>query len=109
MAAQGSENASFKEGDIEAANFLRPSLRRHDITVPIFYWSKQLPHSTYSFIHSFIHLFKFIYFQRERERMSEGGAKGGRGRERIPSRFRAASIEPDAGLKPMKPGDHDLS
>ena len=37
--------------------------------------------------------------ERQRERMSRGGA--GRGRERIPSSLRAVSMEPDMGLKLM--------
>ena len=36
----------------------------------------------------------FIYFERERESMSRGGEQ--RERERIPSRLRAVSAEPNA-------------
>ena len=39
-----------------------------------------------------------IYFERERESTSGGGAE--RGREGIPSRLRTVSTEPDLGLKP---------
>ena len=35
--------------------------------------------------------------------MSGGGAEKGRERERIPSRFHAASTEPDAAFEPTKP------
>ena len=49
----------------------------------------------------------FIYFggrERERERASARERAQGRGRERggqrMPSRVRAVSVEPDAGLKP---------
>ena len=37
----------------------------------------------------------FIYFERERDRMSKGRA----GRERIPSRLHTVSMEPHMGLK----------
>ena len=43
-----------------------------------------------------------IYFERERESTCAGASTGrgrGRGRERIPSRLRTASTEPDAGLE----------
>ena len=39
--------------------------------------------------------------------MSRGGAE--RERQRVPSRFRVVSAEPDGGLKPMTLGDHDLN
>ena len=41
--------------------------------------------------------------------MSGGEAERERGRERIPSRIRAASTEPDMGLEPTKPRGHDMS
>ena len=37
------------------------------------------------------------YFEREREREEEEGQRG-RGRDRIPSRLRTVSTEPDVGL-----------
>ena len=41
---------------------------------------------------------KFIYFEREREcACAQGGAERER-RERIPSRLRTVSMEPDVGL-----------
>ena len=40
----------------------------------------------------------FNYFERERERVSQGW--GERGRERVPGRLRTVSTEPDAGLDP---------
>ena len=48
-------------------------------------------------------LFKGYYFEREREstHASGGGAERERGRERIPSRLRAVSREPDVGLDPV--------
>ena len=44
-------------------------------------------------------LSSFIYFEREREKASGGGAK--RRRERIPIRLCIVSAEPDVGLKLM--------
>ena len=47
--------------------------------------------------------FKFIYFEREREKVwSRGGAEKEE-RARIPSRLCPASVEPDAGLKLTNP------
>ena len=50
----------------------------------------------------FIFFFKFIYFERdkERERVHVGMREGQRerGRERIPSRLLAVSMEPDVGF-----------
>ena len=45
----------------------------------------------------------FIYFERELESMctSAGGGAESEERERIPSRLRAVSTEPDLGLDPM--------
>ena len=37
------------------------------------------------------------------------GGRAERGKERIPRRIHSVSMEPDAGLKPKKPCDHDLS
>ena len=42
-------------------------------------------------------LFKFIYFERQRESTSRAGAE--RRRERIPSRLRTISAEPDVQLE----------
>ena len=56
--------------------------------------------------HSFL-FFKFMYFEKDRDGVSGGGAE--RGRERIPSRLCTASTEPDSGLELKKLGDHDLS
>ena len=42
--------------------------------------------------------FLLIYFERDRDNTSRGGAE--RGRERILSRLRTVSTEPDEGLKP---------
>ena len=39
----------------------------------------------------------FIYFEKEGENTSRGGAE--RGRERVPSRLCAVSAEPDVGLE----------
>ena len=58
---------------------------------------------------SFFFLSLCILRERERERERVGEGKRQRGRERIPSRLRAASTEPDAGLEPAKPRHHDLS
>ena len=72
-----------------------------------------LPHAT-SFSRSifafYIYFFKFIYFERRRESTHEHvPVSGGRaereeeregGRERIPSRLRADSMEPNMGLEP---------
>ena len=54
-------------------------------------------------------LLKFIYFEREEERVLSGEGQRQRGRERIPSGFLAVSTELDVGLHPMNPQDHDLS
>ena len=45
---------------------------------------------------SFFHL-----LERDRDRMSRGGAERERRRERIPSRLHTASAEPDTGLEFM--------
>ena len=49
--------------------------------------------------------FKVIYFERGRGRekasASRGGAEREGEREKIPSRLRAVSAEPDMGLEPM--------
>ena len=45
---------------------------------------------------AFCHL--FIYFERDRDSTSRRRTERGE-RERIPSRFRAVSTEPDAGLE----------
>ena len=49
--------------------------------------------------------FKFIL----RETAQEGEGQREKEGERIPSRLHAVSAEPDVGLEPMKPQDHDLS
>ena len=49
----------------------------------------------------------FILFEGDRDSVSGGGAE--REGDRSPSRLRAASAEPDVGLKLMKLQDHDLS
>ena len=51
-------------------------------------------------LHSIL-LFFFlgVYFVRERESMSRGGAETERERERIPSRLYAVRAEPDTGRK----------
>ena len=46
-----------------------------------------------------VFFFRFIYFERERENTSGGGAE--RGRERIPSRLYTVSLEPDTVLEFM--------
>ena len=51
----------------------------------------------------------FTYFERDRHGTIWGGAEKEGQRERFPSRLCAASAEPDVGLEPMKPQDHDLS
>ena len=64
-------------------------------------------------LRNIIHIFKnffqvyFIYFERERESTSRGGAE--RAGERIPSRVFSVSVEPNAGLDPIELWDHDLS
>ena len=51
-----------------------------------------------------------IYFEWDRDSASGGGAERGWGeRQRIASRLCTPSTEPSAGLRPMKPQDHDLS
>ena len=50
-----------------------------------------------AFFFLFIHLFQ----ERERERVQAGRGRE-RGRERIPSRLRAVSTEPDVGLELTK-------
>ena len=48
-------------------------------------------------------LFFKVYFWRDRDSVSWGGAeRGGGERERIPSRLLTASMEPSLGLEPMK-------
>ena len=53
-----------------------------------------------------------VYFEREREcacvQACEGGRGRERGRERIPSRLRAVSVEPDSPLS-LNNCHHDLS
>ena len=46
---------------------------------------------------------------RETEIAQVGEGQRERRRERIPSSLHTASTEPDVGLEPMKPQDHDLS
>ena len=48
-------------------------------------------------MHHFLLIFVLIYFERERERTSRGGAE--RRRDKIPSRLHAISTEPDSGLR----------
>ena len=45
------------------------------------------------------YFFKFIYFERERERAHMSREVAERGGERVPSRLEAVSTEPDAGLE----------
>ena len=47
-------------------------------------------------------MFKFIYFERDGDSTSRGGAERERERERILSSFHTASAEPDAGVELMK-------
>ena len=51
----------------------------------------------------------FWLFLRESETVWVGECQRERGRERIPSRLCTTSTEPDVGLRPRKPWDHDLS
>ena len=59
-----------------------------------FIWGGQ--YFIFYFLKYFLSL--LIYFERERER--EQGRGRERGIERIPSRLRTISMEPDVGLKP---------
>ena len=43
----------------------------------------------------------YYFFERERERASAGEEQREKGRERIPSRLCAVSVEPEVGLDPM--------
>ena len=47
--------------------------------------------------------FWLIYFERDRESLSGGGAEIEGERDGIPSRLHIVSTEPNAGLEPMKP------
>ena len=47
-------------------------------------------------------LLKFIYFERDRDSTSWGGAEREGERERIPSILRTANAEPDSELELMK-------
>ena len=55
-------------------------------------------------------VFKFIYFERDRDGLSRAGAeRQEREVERMPSRLRTASTEPKVGRELTEPGDHVLS
>ena len=58
-----------------------------------FYWTKCI------LLDPSLHFFSSLFIYFERERASEQGNSRERGRERIPSRLRIASAEPDLGLK----------
>ena len=48
----------------------------------------------------------YLFILKETERESASGERAERGRERIPSRLRAGSTEPDAGLNPT---NHEIT
>ena len=64
------------------------------MTVKPFGFISQVP-DILSILNFFLSL--FIYFEREKERMSRRGVE--RGRKRIPGRLYVVSTEPDAGLE----------
>ena len=56
-----------------------------------------------------IYIFLILFILRKTEAAQVGEGQRERERERIPSKFCTLSTEPDAGLEPTKPRDHDLS
>ena len=64
----------------------------------------------------FVCLSKFVYFERDRDGTSGGGAEGERervggenGSPKLPKSLLLLAQSPNTGLEPTKLGDHDLS